>query len=1136
MSAGRVSPLVPVAFALALLAPALVAYVATHPAARHAPAAIVEPLEGTQSVVPGFDVALAGDPVPTGVTVSARYVLAGIPGATEARKLLFEVAAQGTVPPRVEVTLYRPDGGVAHVTLDGVLSIAGEPTTGLTIRVLDGADTPLVATASPAAIDVTIEPLDLRVQHAIPAISQAFDATGDPTALLVANPLDDVAGVPSGILPADVPDLLAVTESPEGVALALLGHAATLPGAVLEGDALLPEGLAAMVGDSPLVTIRAYPPASVAGALRVELEGPAVALLEPGRTRAVLHASLGALPLGLVALALGDADAGTDETVRAIDAATGGALLTIGNDARGVAWSAPGASEAGEALGKTLAFDASADATGVVTIVGTSAAGAEAARLVIAPGEPARATLSFGPGWPAVGEPTIDATASGALGLAAFLVGGTASPVTTALAVPGELPFFTARLGDDGSVRVAYPGGAEQIPDGAIAIDGNPFARAPWSIRVEQAGSPALIATVNRDDLLPGSRLSRPSVTIDNAFAPEPVTVAPPIAIEGDLAERRLTAVRVYSPADPTQVVAGIERSGTGFLVTTPAGSEDYTSGALQYSGDPIAGDVATFTLVGAQGAPSLSVNRATGAIVATGVGEEPVTLAGPVAYSGDPLNPDLVAVASPASATPVLRYQRAADGQGSLALNGETVVPATRLLALEGDPRSPSFAFVLTGPDGAEAKRFEVSAANALLDAALPADERRPIVSLLEAGAESPVGLVDVADAVGNVADYEVLEDGVAWLGLAPPHKARVALRANGDDWTRITLVQEQGGSAAFERTIDGATRVYEASFAPGVGHAKTARLAVRYERELSPLVVQAFEESGYAYRVDGRGPKASVRAPAEPEGAAFDVAWSATDAESGVAAFTIERREGALGWERWLDGTRAAGASFTGEPGVAYSFRARATDAAGNVGAWSALALVEIPAEAEPSASPPTVVMVAPEGGETLAGVVRVAWEAADADGATPMVNLYASRDGGRSWKALYSGLDGAFAWDTTSELDGTNWKLRVVATDGAQDALDATGRFTIKNLAGPLVPDLPGGGAGAGEGGGAGGAGSAGGASGVDGSAAEPLEGAAPGDASQGGSLTEALGGKTMLVGVAMGVLVLALVVLVFAVRRK
>jgi hypothetical protein len=69
------------------------------------------------------------------------------------------------------------------------------------------------------------------------------------------------------------------------------------------------------------------------------------------------------------------------------------------------------------------------------------------------------------------------------------------------------------------------------------------------------------------------------------------------------------------------------------------------------------------------------------------------------------------------------------------------------------------------------------------------------------------------------------------------------------------------------------------------------------------------------------------------------FPVTVFGMDATSGVASYDVEFRDGVSdAWTGWLTGTAVTTASFTGQEGHTYSFRARARDNAGNVSSYTA------------------------------------------------------------------------------------------------------------------------------------------------------------------------------------------------------
>jgi hypothetical protein len=83
---------------------------------------------------------------------------------------------------------------------------------------------------------------------------------------------------------------------------------------------------------------------------------------------------------------------------------------------------------------------------------------------------------------------------------------------------------------------------------------------------------------------------------------------------------------------------------------------------------------------------------------------------------------------------------------------------------------------------------------------------------------------------------------------------------------------------------------------------------------------------------------PASSVNAQ-HNDSEALDIllAWTATDALSGVVSYDVQYRIGDGWWVDLRNGTTATQMVFTGKAGSTYYFRARATDAVGNVEPFS-------------------------------------------------------------------------------------------------------------------------------------------------------------------------------------------------------
>jgi spore germination protein YaaH len=88
----------------------------------------------------------------------------------------------------------------------------------------------------------------------------------------------------------------------------------------------------------------------------------------------------------------------------------------------------------------------------------------------------------------------------------------------------------------------------------------------------------------------------------------------------------------------------------------------------------------------------------------------------------------------------------------------------------------------------------------------------------------------------------------------------------------------------------------------------------------------------------VDDRTPPvvgiSNMKSSQDSEG--FPVSWTGYDDWNGVAGYDVQVSEDGGAWTSWLTGTTETSDAFEGQSGHNYSFRARGTDGAGNVGPW--------------------------------------------------------------------------------------------------------------------------------------------------------------------------------------------------------
>lgn len=99
------------------------------------------------------------------------------------------------------------------------------------------------------------------------------------------------------------------------------------------------------------------------------------------------------------------------------------------------------------------------------------------------------------------------------------------------------------------------------------------------------------------------------------------------------------------------------------------------------------------------------------------------------------------------------------------------------------------------------------------------------------------------------------------------------------------------------------------------------------------------------------------------------------------------------------------------------------------------------------------PSVSLTYPNGGETLGGSATINWTATDADpGETALlsIDLDYSSNGGSSWTAISYGEsnDSSYLWDVSGLSEGSNYLVRITATDPAShsDTDESDAAFAI------------------------------------------------------------------------------------------
>ncbi|HTA75829.1 MAG TPA: hypothetical protein VK791_01585 [bacterium] len=135
--------------------------------------------------------------------------------------------------------------------------------------------------------------------------------------------------------------------------------------------------------------------------------------------------------------------------------------------------------------------------------------------------------------------------------------------------------------------------------------------------------------------------------------------------------------------------------------------------------------------------------------------------------------------------------------------------------------------------------------------------------------------------------------------------------------------------------------------------------------------------EATHYPIWVDTTAPKSTmVRLPALMDKTQLNINWDATDASGEVVSFDVQVRTGVDGlWGDWLVGVTNKTAAYQGQDGVHYGFRCRATDAAGNVEAYTDIEMVGVTIDISPP-TPVTNLKATP----ILAGDIELKWSPAE------------------------------------------------------------------------------------------------------------------------------------------------------------
>ncbi|MCA1813228.1 MAG: hypothetical protein LC624_04670, partial [Halobacteriales archaeon] len=494
--------------------------------------------------------------------------------------------------------------------------------------------------------------------------------------------------------------------------------------------------------------------------------------------------------------------------------------------------------------------------------------------------------------------------------------------------------------------------------------------------------------------------------------APGAPTLAPPLVIDGPLTAP--TRVRVVSPVDNAITLVEVDVQPTSTLVFV-GGEQMLAAGAaapLTVQGDILHDPVVTMTFTTTAGNVGLRVDRGTApaTITLSGLPSGPVSVQAPVAVQGDLTDPRDIAVYDVASSTPasgagaapvpalLFRYHDNGDGTATLRYldpsNGNAPTDKTvqqQLLVLDGSPVADHWRLIVKDATGHPELQFDVPLD--VVRGALASNnvDTGPVVNVVRNALPGTNAYKAASDGPRTLDPARL--DGTQFLsGMLPIHIV-VDVAEHTDLAAPWVQLSAPGQPAAMLRShrdaaADGWVRFLAdvpADWLRNVPDGSAVRFSVVYRmvdaKVMTDQTADDNDGAGYVFKVDQAGPHAPViqaQLDAEHPGV-LHVAWSATDAASGVATYAVQKGklvDGAVTWEDWVHATPQGGADFAGEPGMSYAFKVTATDNVGNAGpAGITSQPVLVPAGGSGGSGgenhAPTIQLLQPTGGESFLGV---------------------------------------------------------------------------------------------------------------------------------------------------------------------
>ena len=251
---------------------------------------------------------------------------------------------------------------------------------------------------------------------------------------------------------------------------------------------------------------------------------------------------------------------------------------------------------------------------------------------------------------------------------------------------------------------------------------------------------------------------------------------------------------------------------------------------------------------------------------------------------------------------------------------------------------------------------------------------------------------------------------------------------------------------------------------FSLNAGESKTAAMALVFGEDLDDLIRNAsFARSFYNGEFDFNKHDVSIGFPigGETLSGSIEINWSARGAEEPLQVDIYTSFKDGRTWTLLAENEPDDGAftwdTTTMTDGIYYRLWVVVTNDEG-VG----MSLSDTTFTINNSfAAAPQVILQSPVGGEDLSGSHNITWKAGDADGDGVTLTVWFSNDGGETFDPVSTGEanDGQFEWDTTLFPNGSNYRIKLVVSDGALMGEDQSNEaFRVNNPRSPLSDFYP------------------------------------------------------------------------------